>query len=130
VVSSPAAPAGSGSAAATTIAGTWATGKTYQTTVQPFVTFATDGTWTASDGCNQTHGTWKETAPQALAVTSGPMTMMACDGAPLPGVVSGTHTYKLTDDKLALYDEAGKELAVLVPGAPATAVSSAAAPSS
>ena len=130
VVSPSAAPASSGSAAGTTIVGTWATGTTYQSANQPFVTFAADGTWTASDGCNRVQGTWKESAPQTLAVTSGPMTMMACDGAPLPGAVAGTHTYKVTDEKLTLYDKAGKELVSLVPGAAPAAGSSAAVPSS
>ena len=101
----------------TTIVGTWGTGKTYTSPEQPFVTFVDGGTWTASDGCNNVQGTWKESAPGTLVVTSGPHTMMACEGAPLPSAVASTHTYKLAGEKLTLFDETGTELVSLVPQA-------------
>jgi heat shock protein HslJ len=101
----------------TTIVGTWGTGKTYTSPEQPFVTFVDGGTWTASDGCNKVQGTWKESAPGTLVVTSGPHTMMACEGAPLPSAVASTHTYKLAGEKLTLFDETGTELVSLVPQA-------------
>jgi heat shock protein HslJ len=106
--------------------GTWGTGKTYASPEQPFVTFVDGGTWTASDGCNNVQGTWKESAPGTLEVTSGPQTMMACEGAPLPSAVASTHTYKLAGGELTLSDKAGKELVVLVPmAAESTAIATA-----
>ena len=113
-----------------TIVGTWTTAKTYSGPNQPDVTFADDGTWTASDGCNRVQGTWKSTDAKTLVVTSGPSTMMACDGAPLPAAVAGADTFKVSADQLTLYDKAGKVLVTLVPGTAPAAGSSAAAPSS
>ncbi len=107
--------------------GTWSTGKTYAGSVHPFVTFAADNTWSASDGCNTVQGTWKESAPGTLAVTSGPHTMMACDGAPLPSAVASARTYTLVDGKLTLYDKAGTELVVLM--SQASGLADSAAPS-
>ncbi len=107
--------------------GTWGTGKTYSSPKQPFVTFSADGAWTASDGCNNVQGTWKESAPGMLAVTSGPHTMMACEGAPLPSAVASAHSYQLDGGKLTLSDQAGKQLVVLVPEAAASTAASSAA---
>jgi hypothetical protein len=57
------------------------------------------------------------------------MTMMHCEGAPIPSAVAGAHTYKIADAKLTLYDEAGKVLVTLIPGT-VPAAASATAPSS
>ena len=115
------------SAAGAGLVGTWGTGKTYPTVaMQPFVTFSADGGWSASDGCNQVKGTWKQSGPGALVVTSGPHTMMACEGAPLPTAVANTQTYKIDAGKLTLSDKSGKDLVILVPQSAKTAPSSAA----
>ena len=43
------------------------------------LTFADDGTWSGSTGCNRINGTYAQDG-STLTMTPGPMTMMACDG--------------------------------------------------
>ena len=109
------------------LVGTWVTGKTTSSPTQPYVTFAEGGTWTSSDGCNRVQGTWQTSDAKTLVITSGPMTMMACEGAPIPAAVSAAHTFTVAADQLTLYDKSGKQLVVLVAG---SAPESSAAPSS
>ena len=73
---------------ASALVGTWTVDETFSGPEQPFVAFADDGTWVASDGCNRVQGTWELGDAGALATTAGPSTLMACDGAQLPLAVS------------------------------------------
>src|SRR5690606_41446752 len=41
-----------------------------------FVEFAADGTWTGSDGCNRTRGTWELGPGGGIAATAGPSTLV------------------------------------------------------
>jgi heat shock protein HslJ len=69
------------------------------------LTFGTDGSWHGSTGCNSLAGTFVQDG-SALTMSSGPMTMMACDGpvadqekavlAALPQVASFASSSSLT----------------------------------
>ncbi|QWT23971.1 META domain-containing protein [Subtercola sp. PAMC28395] len=74
------------------LVGVWTLGQKVDAPEQPFVSFVQDNTWVASDGCNRVRGTWNVDADGTLTTTSGPQTMMACDGAQIPlAVTEGTH---------------------------------------
>lgn len=55
---------------------------------EPFVTFAADGSWEGSDGCNGARGRWVVGADGSFLSTSGPQTLIGCEGAAIPGWVS------------------------------------------
>jgi hypothetical protein len=80
-----------------------------------YVEFKDDRTWTGSDGCNGNGGRWTATASSMLA-TTGPSTLMACDGAPVPAWLSSTATAGLAGDVLVLLDPTGAEVARLKKG--------------
>ena len=77
---SPSDPARPGALHSDALLGTWVVAQTFDSPEQPYIAFAEDNTWRASDGCNQVHGTWQVDADGALTTTSGPQTMMACEG--------------------------------------------------
>ena len=84
----------SGSAQPGAIVGTWVIDQRFDSPEQPYVSFVQDNTWSASDGCNRVQGTWELAADGTLTTTSGPQTMMACDGAQLPlAVTRGTRVH-------------------------------------
>ncbi|PJJ71753.1 META domain-containing protein [Diaminobutyricimonas aerilata] len=75
-----------------------------------FVEFADDGSWTGSDGCNGNGGRWVADDTGTLLATSGPSTLMACDGAPVPTWMATATTAWLDGDDLVLLDRHGDEL--------------------
>jgi len=85
------------------LAGTWVINDTFESPEQPFIDFADDGTWTASDGCNRVKGTWTLGDGGALTTTAGPSTLMACDGAQLPLAVAQADYVQLNGDALTIY---------------------------
>ena len=85
------------------LAGTWVIDDTFDSPEQPFINFADDGTWSASDGCNRVQGTWELGDGGALTTTAGPSTLMACDGAQLPLAVAQADYVQLNGDALTIY---------------------------
>ncbi|CAN5290198.1 hypothetical protein BH09ACT6_BH09ACT6_13680 [soil metagenome] len=74
------------------LVGVWTLGQSVGTPEQPYVSFVQDNTWSASDGCNRVQGMWDVSPDGAFTTTSGPQTLMSCDGAQLPlAVTRGTH---------------------------------------
>ena len=78
------------------------------------VEFAADGTWEGSDGCNGGAGRWAADASGGFLATSGPSTLMACDGALVPGWVSQAQRVGFDGDVLVLLDRDGAELGRLL----------------
>lgn len=69
-----------------------------------------DGSFVASDGCNATFGAWTVGGGGALAVESGPSTLIACPGAPVPAWFATATAAGLDKDrKLVLVGEDGKQ---------------------
>jgi heat shock protein HslJ len=84
------------------------------------LTFAADGSWSGSTGCNRINGTYTQDG-STLTMTPGPMTLMACDGAVaaqeaaivahLPEVASFT-----SGESLVLLSADGTPLLTYTPG--------------
>lgn len=83
--------------------GTWVIDQSFDSPEQPYVSFAQDNTWSASDGCNRVQGTWQLAADGTLSTTSDPQTMMACDGAQLPLAVSRGTRVEVDGDTLVIH---------------------------
>ena len=78
----------------------------------PFVAFAQDGTWTGSDGCNGTGGTWTAGPDGAfLASTLSLSTLIGCPGTDVADSVRAARTASLDGPALVLRDVTGAELA-------------------
>lgn len=75
------------------VLGVWVLDEDFDTAPQtPYLAFAGDDSWQGSDGCNTVTGTWSVEDDGTLTVTAGPSTLIACDGAPLPTILStATH---------------------------------------
>jgi len=101
-VLTPNADSPSGSVQPGALVGTWVIDQTFDSPEQPYVAFVQDNTWSASDGCNRVQGTWEVAADGALRTTSGPQTMMACDGAQLPLAVSRGNRVVVDGDTLVI----------------------------
>lgn len=67
---------------------------------QPVLTFANDGTWTGSDGCNSLGGTYTLGAGGQFSATIGDQRLAGCDNVPHTGVLMATR--KLVGDKTSL----------------------------
>ena len=107
-----ASPAGSAQPGA--MVGTWVIDQTFDSPEQPYVAFMPDNTWSASDGCNRVQGTWDLAADGSLTTTSGPQTMMACDGAQLPLAVSRGTRVEVDGDALAIHSSFDSTVTSLV----------------
>lgn len=96
------------------LVGTWAIDSTLDSPEQPFVAFVDDGTWTASDGCNRVQGTYELGDLGALTTTSGPSTLMACDGAQLPLALTMADYVQVSGDVLTIASSADSTITTLV----------------
>ncbi|HEY9497843.1 MAG TPA: hypothetical protein VIQ78_02335 [Terrimesophilobacter sp.] len=97
-------------ATASTLAGKWVP-VAYSVSTDPHATFAADGTWTGSDGCNGGSGRWVVGAGGEFLATSGPSTLIGCEGAPVPSWVGQATSAGFNDDGwLLLFDAAGTEI--------------------
>ena len=112
------APSGSAPAAPTPedLVGTWVVDATYDVRIQPFLTIVADGTWTGSDGCNGVQGTWELGSGGTLRTTSGPHTLIFCEGKDLPALFDNAKTVAVDGDTLTLTDAAGQVTATLIAG--------------
>ena len=89
----------------------------YAVSTGPHVAFASDGTWTGSDGCNGGQGRWAVGQGGEFLATSGPSTLIACEGAPVPAWVGQAATVGINSDGwLLLFDTAGHEVGRLERG--------------
>jgi hypothetical protein len=80
----------------------------------PFVSFDDDdGTWTGSDGCNGGSGRWTLGDGGLLLATSGPSTLIACEGAAVPYWMARAARAGIVDSHLVLFDSAGNRLGEL-----------------
>lgn len=84
------------------IVGTWTVDGAFDTPEHPFVAFADDGRWTASDGCNRVNGTWDLSPSGVLTTTAGPHTLMWCDGVQLPVAVALADSASVEGDTLTV----------------------------
>ncbi|MDF2444665.1 MAG: hypothetical protein JWR01_2868 [Subtercola sp.] len=97
-------------ASTSTLPGTWIVADTYASPDQPFLTFERDGTWTGSDGCNDSTGTWSMDTTGVLTTTSGPQTQIYCDGAHLPLFLIDSVSARFDGTDLTLVGHDGSEL--------------------
>jgi hypothetical protein len=78
-----------------------------------FVTFAADGTWSGSDGCNAQGGRYRVDDAGALVVTAGPSTLVGCVGFPVGTWMSQVRRAGRVGRELTLLDGQGHEIAQL-----------------
>lgn len=74
------------------------------------VEFSADGTYTGKDGCNGSMGRWAVGEGGEWLATSGPSTLMWCEGAPVPTWVGQARRAGLDGAELVLFDVDGAEL--------------------
>ena len=97
-------------ATAETLAGKWVP-VAYSVSTDPHVLFDADGTWTGSDGCNGGGGRWAIGSAGEFLATSGPSTLIGCEGAPVPSWVGqATSAGFNANDWLLLFDASGIEI--------------------
>jgi heat shock protein HslJ len=89
------------------IVGVWTVKRDFKTPEQPFVSFAQDNSWSASDGCDRVYGSWKVSSTGRLSVSESTHAALTCDGAMLPtAVAQGSHV-RLSGDSLTLTSSDG-----------------------
>ncbi|MEX1079056.1 MAG: hypothetical protein WED09_08115 [Homoserinimonas sp.] len=99
-------------ATADALDGVWVAGSVAST--EPHVAFNADNTWTGSDGCNGGSGRWAVSGSGEFLATSGPSTLIFCEGAPIPSWLAQSASAGLDPDGLLhLFDAVGAELGVL-----------------
>lgn len=108
-------PAGATPATATTILGKWVPypTRTYANGKTPYLEFDKDGTWTGSDGCNGSGGAWALVSGGELVSTSGPSTLIGCDGAPTGAWLAQARRAAISARILTLYAADGMLVARL-----------------
>ena len=104
----------SGSVQPGALVGTWVLDQSFDSPEQPYVSFVQDNTWSSSDGCNRVQGTWEVGSDGALTTTSGPQTMMACEGAQLPLAVSRSTRVEVDGDTLVIHSSYDSTVTTLV----------------
>lgn len=77
--------------------------------------FAADGGFTGSDGCNGQSGRWTLGAAGRLLATSGPQTLIGCEGAPVGSWVDQAGRAGVVDGDLVLHGRDGALLGRLSP---------------
>ncbi|GAB3036101.1 hypothetical protein GCM10027052_12820 [Parafrigoribacterium mesophilum] len=103
-----------------TLLGTWVP-VAYAVKTNPHVTFTDNGRWTGSDGCNGAQGRWVVGRDGELLTTSGPSTLIGCEGAPVPAWVAqataaGFDRAGSDAARLLLFDRDGNEIGRLKRG--------------
>lgn len=79
-----------------------------------YVALEADGTWTGSDGCNGTGGTWHGGPGGEFAATSGPSTRIGCENVPILSWLDDATRAELDVGVLVLRDATGAETGRLV----------------
>jgi heat shock protein HslJ len=78
---------------------------------RPSLQIKADGTWEGSDGCNGMAGRWVGGPDGLVLATVGPMTLMACDNDPTPGMFAEAARAGFDGEALVLVSAAGTEMA-------------------
>ena len=107
------------------IVGTWLVNPDEVLATEPFLTIVADGSWVASDGCNVVRGTWELAADGVLSTTSGPITLISCDGKPLPSLFANATSASVEENTLVLQNAAGETIALVSGQEPLKNVTSA-----
>lgn len=107
-------PSGLEPATADTVVGRWLPIGAGEGT-DAFIEFAADGSYTGSDGCNGSQGRWAVGADGEWLATSGPSTLIACDGAPTAAWASGARHAGFDGGALVFVDASGIELGRVQP---------------
>lgn len=81
----------------------------YQVQTDPHVQFLSDGTWEGSDGCNGAQGRWAIGESADFLASSGPSTLIGCEGAPVPSWVAQAARAGVDGEWLLLFDQDGSE---------------------
>lgn len=101
-------------ASAEEVLGRWVPTENYDT--EPFIELLEDATWTGSDGCNGLGGRWLLDAESALLATSGPQTLIGCEGENLGSVLVDAAWLVVDGDTLTFYGPDGTEVGQAVRG--------------
>lgn len=88
----------------------------YAVKTDPHVVFTADGRWKGSDGCNGGAGRWVVGEGGELLATTGPSTLIGCEGAPVPTWVGQATTAGFDKGWLLLFDTDGNEIGRLERG--------------
>lgn len=97
-------------ASAETLLGKWVP-VAYAVSTDPHVEFGSNGIWTGSDGCNGGGGRWAVRESGEFLATSGPSTLIGCEGAPVPSWVAQASAAGINADGwLLLFDAHGAEI--------------------
>lgn len=80
----------------------------------PFIDFHSDGTYEMTDGCNEGSGRWLVVEDGRLLATTGPHTLIGCEGAPVHEWMDAAASAQIDSDALVLRDRSGSEIARLV----------------
>lgn len=95
-------------ATSATVTGTWVPATGAMAT-NPHATFAADGSWTGTDGCNGGGGRWAIDAGGRFLTTASSSTAIGCDGAPIPAMVTATTRMAFDGATLVLLGRDGHE---------------------
>lgn len=82
----------------------------------PQVTFAADGDWTGSDGCNGQGGQWLAGPAGSFLAVAGLQTLIGCDNVNVGGWLTAASRAGIRGDELVLLDRSGRELGRLRSG--------------
>lgn len=93
------------------LTGRWRTGDAAADGSRPFLTFATDGTYRGSDGCNGISGKWLLLPGNRLVFTSSGRTQVGCGNLqPVPEWTASTRSASVVSGALTLFDVDGTPL--------------------
>ena len=81
-----------------------------------YIEYRGDGKWSGSDGCNVFGGSYALGADGALLTTTGPITLMGCDGSAIAYLPSSAALVGKTETGLTFYDADGTAAIEVVPG--------------
>lgn len=91
--------------------GRWRTGDTAADGTRPFLSFAADGTYQGSDGCNDIFGKWLLSGDDRLVFTGASRTQVACrNQEPVPEWTDSAQSASIVDGRLVLADRTGAVL--------------------
>ena len=80
---------------------------------KPYALLEHDGTWEGSDGCNGSGGSWAGASDGTFLATTGPSTLIACDGYSIDYAISRAMRVSIDGGVLSLFDADGIELVQL-----------------
>jgi heat shock protein HslJ len=78
---------------------------------RPVLTFAADGTWTGSDGCNSLNGTFTIGPGGQFSSKSNPQRLAGCENVPHTGVLAEAKKVTADAATLRFYTADGREVA-------------------